>query len=386
MYQLYNTQSEITTNLSNFIKNVFPNIRKTHLNIIPSIIYGMIMAESSVSRDISNHLKDQFSLIQLDSVTKKIRRFFNNELFDPYTFYDHIMRDVISKFKSKHHDSRIHIILDHMYSHNNYTVFMITMRLGKQGIPLWFRCFKGKNNSEAFHEQLLIEGVNYVHNLFDSSFNLIFLADRWFNSTSLMKHIDSLSHTFCFRLKKNIKVLVYDKKEGHKVWKWLDDLKAYQYHSNLFENICITDNLYPINLAISKRHVVSDIWLIATNGDTKRAIKDYGYRYGAIECVFKNQKSNGFYIESINNATLKSFTNMYTLVCFSTLFLTIIGADYSKNKKCYRKTKITTHKNYTDKGKIRVLSLFNTGLTLFKLAVNSLVYIRIPYTFTLYDV
>jgi len=77
---------------------------------------------------------------------------------------------------------------------------------------------------------------------------------------------------------------------------------------------------------------------------------------------------------------------MYTLVCFATLFLTILGADYSKNSKCYKNVKITTHKKYSKGTKVRVTSLFNTGLILFNLAFNSKKYIRIPYNFKLYDI
>ena len=78
-----------------------------------------------------------------------------------------------------------------MFCHNNFTVFMITMRIGKQGIPLWFRCFKDHDDSEAFCIDLLKEGISYVSSLFDKSFDLIFLADHWFNSTKLMEHIDN---------------------------------------------------------------------------------------------------------------------------------------------------------------------------------------------------
>lgn len=60
-----------------------------------------------------------------------------------------------------------------MFSHDNYSVFMISMRIGKQGIPLWFRCFKVKDNPTAFNEQLIIKGIDYVSSLFDSSFNFI---------------------------------------------------------------------------------------------------------------------------------------------------------------------------------------------------------------------
>ena len=44
-----------------------------------------------------------------------------------------------------------------MFSHSNYTIFMISMRVGTQGIPIYFKIFKGK-------------------------YELIFTADRWFNS------------------------------------------------------------------------------------------------------------------------------------------------------------------------------------------------------------
>ena len=389
MNKVYNTQEEIASKIKEFLLDVNPNIRKTQLKIIPFISLGMILSESAVASDIAKTLKDDFSLIQHESVIRRIKRLFKNKLFNPYKFYDDIIKYIISNYKPKHSDKRIHITFDHMFSHDNYTVFMITMRVGKQGIPLWFRCFKDNDDSNAFDEELLKEGISYVSSLFDSSYKLIFLADRWFNSTSLMQHIDSLGHTYCIRLKRNIKVFVYDKKEGHKVWKFLDEIKPYKYHSKSFNDILLTDNSYKTNIVISKTDGVSEPWIIVTNGSTRRAIKDYGYRFGSIESLFKNQKSNGFYIESVVKAGLDYFTSMYTLICFSTLFLTILGTDYSKNNSCYKSVDITTHKFFYENGmrvKKRVMSLFNTGLTLFHLAFNSSKYIRIPFSFTLYDI
>jgi len=94
-----------------------------------------------------------------------------------------------------------------MFSHDNYTVFMISMRIGKQSIPLWFRCFKGKDCPDAFQEKLLKDGISYVSNLFGNNYKLIFLADRWLNSTSLMEHINSLGHFFVLDLKEILKFL-----------------------------------------------------------------------------------------------------------------------------------------------------------------------------------
>lgn len=62
-----------------------------------------------------------------------------------------------------------------MYSHNNYTVFMITMRLGKHGIPLWFKCFKNYSNNDAFKLNTIKDGIISVSNLFkDTDFKLVF--------------------------------------------------------------------------------------------------------------------------------------------------------------------------------------------------------------------
>ena len=271
-----------------------------------------------------------------------------------------------------------------MFYHDNYTVFMISMRIGTQGIPLWFKCFKDSNNKEAFKQNTLKEGILEVSKLFENTdLELIFLADRWFCSTDLLEFIDKLGHTYCIRIKGNITIYKDNTKLKAK------KLKHRKYHATVHENIFITDKIFKTNIVYSNSIDTNTPWIIITNKNISNTIKDYGYRFGSIECIFKNQKSNGFNLEKISNSTIESFTTMYTMVCTCVLFLTVIGADYSKNTKCYKKNKMETLKVYNIDGKKikkRVMSLFNNGLTLFKRAFNSTVYIRIPFTFILYDV
>ena len=80
---------------------------------------------------------------------------------------------------------------------------------------------------------------------------------------------------------------------------------------------------------------------------------------------------------------------MCNMVCTCILYLTILEADHSKNTRCCKDIHLDTHKTYNIDGKDvkeRIMSLFNTGLTLFKLAFNSLIYIRISLSFKLYDI
>ena len=163
-----------------------------------------------------------------------------------------------------------------MFSNDNYTVFMITMKIGKQVIPLWFRCFKGNSCSDAFHEELIKEGINYVSNLFTSEDKLIFLADRWLNSISLLQHIDSLGHTYCIRAKSNIKTFYFDKKQGHKIWTQLGYLQSYYKHSNLFYNIEITEiDILLIWLSV-KEKVLLNLGLLLLMVNQKELLKIMG--------------------------------------------------------------------------------------------------------------
>ena len=236
---------------------------------------------------------------------------------------------------------------------------MFTLRIGTFGIPIWFKCFKDYSNNDAFKFNTLNEGIISVSNIFkDKDFNLVFLADRWFGSPKILKVIEDLGHTYVIRLKGNITVY----KDNIKVK--AKKLKHRKYHSVIHEDVYITDNRFKTNIVYSITSNTKDPWIIATNGNTSKALKSYAYRFGSIE-------------------------TMYTMICTCILYLTILGIDYSKNTKCYKKIKIETHKIYSIDGKKikkRVMSLFNVGLTLFKLAFNSSIYIRIPVSFKLYDI
>lgn len=384
MTKLYNIQSDITMGFHNFIKKSVPDIRKTQLNFIPSLLFGLIDSESCASSDIAKSLKDESKWAQYDSIVKRINRFWANPLFDGYHFFNSITRYIINNFVIKH-NNKIHITFDHMFSHDNYTVFLFSMRIGTQGIPIYFQCFKGSKNTDAFKIDTLINGVKAVSDLFAyTNAQLVFLADRWFNSTELLNYINSLGHTYCVRLKDNIHV--YEKDGSYTKAK---KLKHRKHHAVVHKDVFITDHHFKTNIVYSNSINSKTPWIIATNNDIDNAISNYSYRFGSIECVFKNQKSNGFNLQKISNMSIHAFINMYSLVCTCVTYLTILGTDFSKNSKCYKNVKITTHKNYIINGKKirkRVKSLFNTGLTLFKIAFESYYYIRLPMTFKLYDI
>ena len=361
----------------------------------------MASSLSSNTHDIALGCKGpKFDFIQPDSVDRRIRRFFNNPNYDPYKIYDSFIKHVISKFKCKHSDGRIHIVFDHMFKSEDFVTFMITLRLGKKSVPLWFRSFKGGHSSdEAFKESFIKEGISYVSDLFkDSNYQLIFLADRWFNSASLLEFIDSLGHTYVVRSKSGSKIKFYDKREKHFIWSEISNLFHYVHKATYYNNISYTRGELTTNAVFSATSSVSinertedgkiEPWILLTNGDVKRAIKDYHYRFGAIEFLFKDQKSNGFDLQKSNTSrrSLQSYSMMYTCMCICILFFSCVGTYYTRHKgKYYKDVKIRYYGVVKGKHR-RKMSIFQVGYTLFKLARDSLRYIRIPFNFVLTDV
>ena len=166
--------------------------------------------------------------------------------------------------------------------------------MANNGIPLWFRCFKGNQDPDAFQVSLINEGISFVYDLFkNKKCNLIFLADRWFNFCSIMEHINSLNCTYCIRTKTNISIEIDNFPDSDMI-AYISDIEPSFYISRYFDSVRITQNKFPTKLAVSKIDSHKEPFFILTNGNTREAIKHYGYRFGSIEFLFKSQKSNRF--------------------------------------------------------------------------------------------
>lgn len=42
--------------------------------------------------------------------------------------------------------NKLVVVFDHMYMKNNFVTLMFTLKVGKQSIPIWFKCDKTKSN------------------------------------------------------------------------------------------------------------------------------------------------------------------------------------------------------------------------------------------------
>ena len=251
------------------------------------------------------------------------------------------------------------------------------------GIPLWFRCFKGKHNPHAYSIQLIKDGISFCFNLFSNkNYSIIFLADRWFPNIEILSHIQSLGCFYCFRSKSFFTFSYYDS-NGFLVTSHLRDIKPFVQHSKVFKDVFYTRKLFKTNIVVSNSST-PEPWYLVTNYNTSLAIKNYSYRF-SIECIFKSQKTNGFRLESTNTQKVEHFISLFTIMCIALVWLTIIGVDYVKNKHTYY-LKIRDTKHYKNNSTSRLFSFFNLGLTIFNRCYYNTVNYTLKFNFVLYDV
>lgn len=393
MNKLYYNFSNFSTNFDNFFYKIDPSLTKNQRNFL-SDLFTSILSSNSINFDkLALHLSNKHHSIRFESILKRISRFLNNDNYNFHHLFDNLISYIFSSFKVKHDDNRVFISFDHMFVKEKFTVFMLSIKIGRQGFPIYFNVFPGKhqlNHGDAFKISNIKKSLSHVHNLIkniDPNIQIVWLADRWFgNLFPLFNFINkTLNDNFVFRCKDNFKIFYFDKKEGHKIWTDIHHLPSYVHHSSFFENLEFTKNKYIYNLTICKSKDHQERWFLISNVDPTRAKKFYGYRFGGIETIFKHQKTNGFYLEKTGIKNLHAFDNLYSLVCIATVYCICLGTDVSKNKEHYKDLGLRIVRTIHQKRK-RVISLFQVGLKLFHLAMNSPNYYRIPFTFRLYDI
>lgn len=168
------------------------------------------------------------------------------------------------------------------------------------GIPLWFRCFKGTENPEAFKTSLIIEGISFVNNLFkDKNCSLIFLADRWFPNCETMRFIDSIDATYCIRARSNFSIHIDDYEYSDLIGS-LNDIEPFFSKSKYFDSVQITSNNFQTKLAC-----IALLWLTIIGSDYSKN-KNHFKNCFKIKCSKKNGNGNKR-IFSLFNTGLYSF-------------------------------------------------------------------------------
>ena len=394
---LYNTEDYFVNNFKEYFSKLDYHLSLPKINTLAHFLPAIVNAENITTLDISKVFQNNSDLINIESIKKKLWRFLNNKSFHGIDLFNSFIKDIINNIGNLKHD-KLFVCFNHMFVRNNFVILMFSLKVNNQSIPIFFKCDKTKSNrhreideinkKNLFSEKVIFDSIDKVIDLLAPlNSQIIFLADRWFCNLKLMKHIHDKGCFFAIRAKVNssIKFLIYDKKEGHDVYKSFSDLPIQIHHSLYYKDIPFGSFKFACNLAISRSITCpDDPYFILTNLEPNIAIREYNHRFGSIEMLFKSQKTNGFNLEKTHTRNIIAFENLYSLVCIANVWLTILGVDYIKNYRHYKKKVNIRYIRKSNNKFEKILSDFNLGLTLFKRLYNSTINFLIKCNMKLY--
>ena len=374
---MLNNQEYITTQLEKVLYEILPITSKRLKNLV-YIIIGIILSKSVQISDISEKLKDDFTEATEDSKMKRIYRFFSSSPINADYVYSFFIEEVIKKYVKRSRDRKIIIIFDHTTLDDRFLILQFSLKVGKRAIPLWYKIFEynEKNNKKFKH---IKEGISELNEIFKAyNYEVILLGDRGFKSVDLFKFINELGLKYCIRCTNDMLVKI----EGKKKIKYLRDITPIKNYVKKFNKILLTAEKYKCNLAVCKAEDSDDTWYLATNIDSKYAVREYKKRF-IIEEMFKDLKSNGFNIEDTWTEDIVYFRNLYLCVSMAYTWIIILGADCSKNKK----SRIIGATKKINNKVIRIYSLFTSGMKWFNRCYDSSTKkYKLRFDFILYDI
>lgn len=190
---------DIAIGLNDFFSQIDFKFSKPQLKVLPHLIMAAINAENITNLDLAKNYIDDSLLTNHSSIEKKIWRFLNNHKFDGIKFFKAVVKKIIKKIGALKHNKLV-VILDHMYTNDDFVTLMFTLKIGKQSIPIHFINDKDKRSGHydindddrkfLFSQKVIIEAIDYVIDLL-SYINapITFLGDRWFCNLALMLYI-----------------------------------------------------------------------------------------------------------------------------------------------------------------------------------------------------
>ena len=357
---MINDQEYITTELKKTLEKMII-LSTPRLNNLIAMIIGIIASQSVVLSKISQELKYYYSIGTEESKIKRLQRFLSNKAINPEKLYEFFAYKLLQKYKFK--SKLIYIIFDHTTIDDRFVILQFSLKVGKRAIPLWFKLFRYKEdgNKDFVHVK---EGLTFLHKILTQyKFDVTILADRGFKSVDLFKFIDeTLNWKYCIRCTKDLGISI----DGKSKIKKLDDIIPAKRSTKYFYNVKLTTQEYVCNMAVCKAQDAEDVWFIANNIYEPYAIREYKKRFD-IEEMFKDFKSNGFNLEDTWTNDIHYAKRLYFCVCIAYSYIISLGVSCSKDKK----NKLLGAVKSINKKKVRIYSLFTTGIKWFKRAYYS---------------
>ena len=220
----------------------------------------------------------------------------------------------------------LYLALDTSRLFEEYCLIRISVIFRGRAVPLIWKVIEHKSNTVAY--EVYKELLDAAAKLLPAGVPIVFLADRGFADTNLMRHVRELGWHFRIRIKCNF--LVYQNGEFRSV----DEFPLHPGEAVFLNHVHLTWGKYgPVHLALGYSPDGKERWCVASDEPVGiETFCEYGLRTD-IEENFLDDKSNGFQLESSKIRSAEGLERLCMVIAVATLYLVSQGVEVVRKGK-----------------------------------------------------
>jgi len=293
-----------------------------HLKTLSWMITGLILSGKICLGEWAVHVHSRATYAA--SVIRRFRRFLDNDRIEVHALYSPLLVQALQEWD---HET-VYVALDTSMLWNTYCIIRLSLIYRGRAIPIVWRVLEHGSSSVAFETyQALLDQAAQL--LFPFHCKVVFLADRGFADTKLMRHLRKLGWHFRIRIKESFWIY----RPGKRARK-VHHIRLEAGHTLFWHHVQITQERFDnVHLALGRTLHSKDRWVVISDEPTNmETFREFGLRFD-IEENFLDDKSNGFQLESSLIRSANALERLCFVLAVTTLFLVSQGTQVVQEGK-----------------------------------------------------
>jgi hypothetical protein len=257
------------------------------------------------------------------STVRRFSRWLNNHRIKPQPLYGPLIEQALIGWVGK----RVYVALDTSMLWNTYCMVRLSFIYRGRAIPLTWEVIEHGSAAVSFdvYHDLLQEASRRM----PFTCKVVFLADRGFADTQLMRHLRKMGWHFRIRIKSNFWI-----HPSHMASFQVSEIDLAPGHIRCWQGVQITEqHVGPVHLAVARPLGRDEYWYVISDEMADiQTLEEYGLRFD-IEENFLDDKSNGFQLEDSLIRSAEALERLCFVLAITTLYLVSLGTAVVKQGK-----------------------------------------------------
>ena len=218
------------------------------------------------------------------STVRRFRRWLDNDKIEVHGLYGPLMKQALMGWV----DQTLYVALDTSMLWDTYCIIRLSVIYRGRAVPLVWSVIEHGSATVAYEGSTAL--LDKAETLLPFSCRVVFLADRGFADTKLMRRLKQMGWHFRIRIKSNFWIT----HRGGRRFQ-VRDISLAPGQARFWHRVQVTaQHVGPLYLTVARPLASDEYWYVVSDEPTDvRTLEEYGLRFD-IEENFLDDKSNGF--------------------------------------------------------------------------------------------